>query len=129
MSERKAGSQHADDADDLRQRRARFLWARRQGGICGGCGRTLAPDETIWWARLVVGPDYIAGQVSRLVPVGAECVPAGTSSTTEGQELEHCIGCGRGVQYPSRRRQRQACCSERCRERATKEAGAKEKTQ
>ena len=125
MSERVAGSQHADDADEVARRRARFLWARRQGGICGACGRMLSADEPVWRVPLVVGPGYVTAQVSRLIPVGVECVPPELVRATEGQEFERCVGCGRGVYHPpsTRHRHRPFCC-ERCRLHGDKAAKA-----
>ena len=123
MSEKTAGRQHADDADDVERRRAQFLWARTQGGICGVCGRTLSADEPVWRVPLVVGPGYVIAQVSRLVPVGRECVPPDLVRATEGQELARCASCNRGVYHPSstRRRPRAFCC-ERCRQRGARMA-------
>jgi hypothetical protein len=78
VSERVAWSQHADDA-----------------------------DEPVWRMPLVVGPGYVVAQVSRLIPVGRECIPPDRLRATEGQELERGADCNRGVyDPPSSRRQR-----------------------
>ena len=104
----------ADVGDDEERRRALILAARRDGGLCAGCGRALGPDEPVWWAPFALSGAY--GRVSRRWgPVGKECAPPDLVLETEGKEPERCAGCGRGVYYqPVDRRPRRATCSKRC---------------
>jgi len=104
------------DLVDPEERRARCIEARGQGRMCGGCGRALAVDETVWRVRLEVGGRTVTAWTKWLVPVGVECVSADVLRATEGRELEPCFGCGRGVHdlVPHHRR-RSAACSQRCR--------------
>ena len=108
--------------DDARQvlaeeERARIQVATRRGGLCAGCGRTLADDEPVWWATFVLSGVY-GRRVRRWVPVGRECAPPEVLRATEGREPEPCIGCGRAIHYGATTRRGQlAACSRRCRNR------------
>ena len=103
--------------EDPEERRARFQRARKEGGICGACGRALAEGELVWWVSFRIGGRYAGAGRSWLVPVGAECVPADVKQATAGQEPERCAGCGRDVHHlPSKRPRTRARCSRRCQE-------------
>ncbi len=104
--------------------------AKRDAGMCAGCGRALVGGETVWMERLAT---RLIGwrrrsPILNQAPVGAECASAMFLAATEGVEPERCVTCGRGVYYqtvPGRRRQR-ATCSRMC-ERRYQVARAKEK--
>jgi len=95
--------------------------ARRRGGRCCWCGRSLDDGETVYFERLLIGerqrrPDgpvthWSAGRE----PVGIECASPELLAQTEGQTPERCAQCGRGVVYPQARSTRhQVTCSHRC---------------
>ena len=105
--------------DDAEQHREMLQAARRNGGICAGCGRAIADGETVWFERLAVDSGH-GGVTHWWMPVGAECVSAALRHETRDAEPEACVGCGRGVYYQTSavRRQR-ALCSRRCRPQST----------
>ena len=101
--------------------RQRLHTARRVGNLCAACGRDLAVGETMWQERFTAPLPW---KFVYLAPVGVECVSPAFLAETVGREPEACVGCGRGVHYPSgrsaRQRQRtQALCSRRCGKRAS----------
>ena len=104
------------DADDDRHR-ALLYAARRDGGICAGCGRALADAEPVWWAPFMVRGPY--GRLSRRWgPVGRECAPPELLLETEAAGPKPCLACGRGVHYGSTAYPRDfVLCSGRCRNR------------
>jgi hypothetical protein len=109
--------------------------ARTQGGVCGGCGRALTPDEPVIYVRLVtghrrervsVGWDFDAGgPVYKIAdfPIGKEVPvsPACCADTLSIQDREcgcwrPCDVCGRPTQISGSRTQlrRRWFCSIRC---------------
>jgi hypothetical protein len=100
------------------EQRERFYLARKQGGQCVACGRTLGVAETVYTERFEIGPAAGYGNIARAA-VGVECASLGYVDEMEGHEPERCAGCGRGVYYQvaSTRRQ-QALCSRACGARA-----------
>jgi hypothetical protein len=89
-----------------------FRAARTRGGLCAGCGRTLAEGEPVWLEHRRVPDDPEA--VLR-APVGRECAAPAFLARTEGQDAERCASCGRGVYYDSANAGRgRALCSKRC---------------
>ena len=111
-------------SDDARrplteEERARIFEARRNGGLCGLCGRVLAADEPVWMERLVTDTwGWRRSPIYSLTPVGAECVSAAFRAATQGADPEPCITCARGVYYRTAdARRRWAACSRRCRSR------------
>jgi len=111
---RRPGGVRIDVGDDDERRRALLHAARRDGGLCAGCGRALADGEPVWWARLALRGAY--GWIShRWGPAGRECAPPETLRATDGREPARCVGCGRGVYYESAPPPRRApTCSKRC---------------
>lgn len=95
--------------------RARALAARRSGGVCAACGRTLAAGEPVWVEWFAVDVAY-GGQTRWWMPVGAECTSAAFRAITKGTEPDRCAGCGRGVydRRPTTERRRRALCSRAC---------------
>jgi hypothetical protein len=95
------------------EQRERFHVARRGGGLCAACGRTLGAVETVYVERFAVGTAY------SYAPVGVECASAGLLERVQGQEPERCAGCGRGIHYwRVDRLRRRVSCSKRCSRRA-----------
>ena len=75
-------------------------------------GRALASGEPVWLECLPAPRDPRA---TLRAPVGIECASPEALDRTEGQELERCAGCRRGVYYGGMRAGRhQALCSKRC---------------
>ena len=67
--------------------RTRLFAARHAGGLCAGCGRALAADEPVWWARFALRGAY--GWISyQSGPVGRECASPAFLQETAGQEPE-----------------------------------------
>ena len=98
------------------EERACMHMAARTGGVCGGCGRALAADETIWRVSRVARVHRGGTSVSWVVPVAIECVPAEVRGENVEQEPERCGGCGRPVyQRPSEHGVQPFCCT-RCRQ-------------
>ena len=90
--------------------RERLHLARRRGGLCAGCGRTLSNGETIYIEQFV---DDRGIKVT--APVGVECTSEKLLDDTQGQEPEHCAWCGRGVFYRAGHwKRQQALCSRAC---------------
>jgi hypothetical protein len=102
------------DLDDDERRRALIHVARRDGRLCAGCGRALADDEPVWWARFALWGAY--GWVShRWAPVGRECARPEALRATADQEPARCAGCGRRVYYQALHALRRVpACSKRC---------------
>ena len=115
------------DQTELEERRARFLRAKGEGGICGACGRALVAGETVWWERLELDPDRVLVRSAWWVPVGAECASPSSRAQAEGRSPEHCLGCGRGVVRARSGWVRLALCSRIC-SRRYHYAGSKERT-
>jgi hypothetical protein len=100
---------------------AQIYSARLRGGICGWCGRELAPDEPVYIDLFRAGAKRLRsnGPVTHrsrtTVPVCAECASSEALQQAEGQEPDACVRCGRRVYYrqahPLRRR---TLCSRRC---------------
>jgi hypothetical protein len=119
-------------SDDVRQmktheQRALLGLAKRRGGLCGACGRTLGPEDAVWFERFWVGmrlfrdPTCKDAQVFWEAPVGIECASPAFVARMEGAEPEVCGGCGRGIHVDVERENRgPACCSMRCRARVNK---------
>ena len=107
-------SDRIDPDDDDERRRALIHVARRDGGLCAGCGRALADDEPVWWARFALCGAY--GWVShRWAPVGRECARPEALRATADQEPARCAGCGRRVYYQALHALRRVpACSKRC---------------
>jgi hypothetical protein len=98
--------------------REQFHAARRAGGLCAACGRTLSDSETVYIERFASETAYAYG------PVGIECTSEEFRSDTQGQEPERCAGCGRGVFYRlASSRRRRALCSRNCANRAERRKG------
>jgi hypothetical protein len=101
------------------EQRERLFAARYRGGMCAVCGRALDPGEPVYWERFTVG--RIGGITHRpQAPVASEWASPWLRQQKEGEEPEHCVGCGRPVHYarPSVHRT-EAVCSGRCRGRAS----------
>ncbi len=99
--------------------RRRLTAAARNGGICGRCGRRLAPQETVWRLQLFAGTSPVsARRVYLIAPACAACLPGGEARWAMIPP-RRCEGCGRGVIDCCRSGWRRitACC-ERCRRRA-----------
>ena len=97
----------------------RFYRARRRGGGCAACGRSLGENEPVYIERF---HDVRGRWNTRATgPVGAECASAGLLQDTTDREAERCVGCGRHMYYgvESARRKR-ALCSQACRHLAAK---------
>jgi hypothetical protein len=101
--------------------RDRLHTARRSGGLCSACGRTLGAAEPIYWERFVVDIDRFAEAAAGRyrstpeAPVGVECLSLDFRSQIAGREPEPCAGCGRPVYYRvTHRAHRRALCSRRC---------------
>ena len=96
--------------------RARIRTARRDGGLCGLCGRALAEGEPVWMERVEVGTYHSGrGAIYWRAPVCAACASPAFRAKTEGTGPERCAGCGRGLYYAgSGGRRRLALCSTRC---------------
>ena len=100
--------------------RARIRAAARRGGLCAGCGRTLADDEPVWWVRFALRSAYDR-PAYLWAPAGRECAPSALLRATEADEPRRCLGCDRGIYYGPRPRPRGlVCCSRRCRDRAAR---------
>jgi len=103
------------------EQRERLRAARRSGGMCAACGKTLGDDEVAYLERFLLGVRVLSGShvvtyaSDAYAPVGAECASAAFLEQTAGTEPERCARCGRGM-YDQRRRspRRQAFCSKRC---------------
>ena len=106
-----------DDPHDVTtdEERERFHLARRRGGTCAACGRTLAPDEPVWVERFAIGP-VGHGRTGRAYgAVGAECASSESRHRAQARESERCAGCGRSMYYRvADPRRRQALCSRTC---------------
>jgi hypothetical protein len=100
------------------EQRERFHLARRRGGLCAACGRSLEDDEAVYVERFTLRPET-GRQTWSYGPVGAECASPERVREAEQAEPERCAGCGRAMHYrlTSARRQT-AICSRRCRGRA-----------
>ena len=103
------------------EQRERLRAARRTGGMCAACGKTLGDDEVAYLERFLLGARVLSGShvvtyaSDAYAPVGAECASAAFLEQTAGTEPERCAGCGRGVHYRAvRPTRRQALCSKRC---------------
>jgi len=103
------------------EQRERLQSARRSGGMCAACGRTLDVRETAYIERFLLGVRVLRGSTvvtyasAAFAPVGVECASSDLLGRTAGAEPERCAGCGRGVYYHSvRATRRQALCSRRC---------------
>jgi len=107
-----------DVSDDVRrlttdEQRERFQAARRRGGLCAACGRTLGDDEVVYIESFTIGGTYASG------PVGIECASAELLRDAKDREPEQCAGCGRGMHYRlADSRRRRALCSRNCANRA-----------
>ena len=102
-----------DDGDELT--RARIHAARLEGGICAGCGRTLADGEPVWWTAFPVRGVYGRRETLRAA-AGRECAPPALLRETAADEPRRCAGCGREIYYGHGSRPRaRALCSQRCR--------------
>ena len=98
---------------ETEEQRERFHQARRQGGMCGACGRVLDDGELIYVEEFIDHGGIVRG------PVGAECVSEEFLYDTKGREPELCVGCSRPMHYRvTHARRQQAVCSMRCRRRA-----------
>jgi hypothetical protein len=107
------------------EQRERLHSARRAGGLCAACGRTLGDGESVYVEQFMLDrrwtpESYVGSHGSyALAPVGAECASPELLHRTEGVEPERCAGCWRGVYYSSANpARRQAICSRRCGSRA-----------
>jgi hypothetical protein len=100
------------------EQRERFHRARRTGGLCAACGRSLGDDETVFVEPLLIGP--ADGPATRSYgAVGIECASSELRYDVQGREPERCAGCGRGVYYRVASARRQwVSCSRRCANRA-----------
>jgi hypothetical protein len=121
------------------EQRDRVYAARKSGGLCAACDRTLSGDEPVYIERFWVStklfrdPSAAGSRVFAEGPVGVECVSPEFLEETKTAEPERCDGCGRGVYYRTRRpRRRWVACSQVCRsrsntagERAWRERGAR----
>jgi hypothetical protein len=97
------------------EQRERFHLARKRGGMCAACGRSLGPDETVYMEPFKIGPTAGARASMAHGAVGAECAAPEFIRAVEGQEPERCAGCGRGLYYRAPRRGRQqTLCSRNC---------------
>ena len=87
--------------------------ARRDGGLCGLCGRTLAPCEPVWRPRISLSRIMLGGWHWRIIPACAECTPI------KGEPAGPCEGCGRHVhderRWPPRKH---VLCCEACKPKA-----------
>lgn len=112
---------------EVAKREARMLrWrAKKDGGVCGKCGRDLTPGETAFMACVWSGYLPLTGGYSRQYgPVCGGCAPPRMKG--EGRyyrpeldrcEQGHCETCGRPVVWYSSRwdyYRRHVFCSERC---------------
>ena len=95
------------------EERERFHEARRRGGLCAACGRTLGTEEPVYVEPFTIGPE--GGRTTRAYgSVGAECASPEQVRYAGSAEPERCAGCGRGVHYRATHpRRRQALCSRR----------------
>ena len=82
--------------------------AQHDGGVCGACGRILAPGEPVWRPRISLGRSLLSGAWGhwQIVPVCAECTPI------QGEPARPCQGCGRPVHDEWRLppREHVSCC-------------------
>ena len=78
------------------EERERFHAARRQGGMCAACGRTLDAVEVVYREAFTIAIDG-RRRTPAVGPVGAECASPELLRQVEGSEPERCAGCGRGV--------------------------------
>ncbi len=108
-------------SDDARrvlseEARARIQAARRDGGLCGLCGRALADGEPVWMERVEVGPYHSGrGAIYWRTPVCGACASPAFRAETDGTAPERCAGCGRPIYYGATARGRRvALCSKRC---------------
>jgi hypothetical protein len=95
--------------------RERFHEARRAGGMCAACGRTLRSDEVVYVEPFTLGPadGWATGAYG---PVGQECAAPEFVMQTVDREPERCVGCSRPMYYRvAHARRQQAVCSRRCR--------------
>ena len=98
---------------ETEEQRERFHQARRVGGMCAACGRSLGPGEPVYIEGFTDYGGIVKG------PVGAECAAEGFLADTRDQEPEQCVGCNRPMHYRvTDARRKQAVCSVRCRGRA-----------
>jgi hypothetical protein len=111
------------------EQRDRLQTARKRGGLCAVCGRSLGDGKPVYWEQLVVDIERsVEGRTSRYwttlkAPVGRECASPEILEETKGQEPERCAGCGRPVYYrPNRPNRRRALCSKYCGPRASRAA-------
>ena len=107
--------------DDVRrvrseEARVRIQAARRDGGLCGLCGRALAEGEPVWMECVEVGSYHGGrGAIYWRAPVCEGCASPAFRAVTDGTAPERCAGCGRGLYYAgSGGRRRLALCSTRC---------------
>ena len=100
-----------------------FHAARRRGGMCAACGRSLGDDETVYVEPCAIGPSD--GPVTWAYgAVGAECAAPERVREAAGEEPERCAGCGRGMHYRvTEARRKRALCSRRCGNRVTAARG------
>jgi hypothetical protein len=81
--------------------------ARREGGLCGVCGRVLEAGECVWVLYL---PQY-----SHLVPECAACAGVSASVPQWWRDPSPCARCARPViRHHDTRAVRQMFCSDRC---------------
>ena len=99
--------------------------ARKTGGMCAACGRTLGVGETVYQEQFLIGAKRLHGRDVLVYasiaagPVGSECASAEFLEQTVETEPERCAWCGRGVYYRQQRSaRRQAICSRQCASRA-----------
>ena len=107
------------------EQRERAHVARRRGGLCAWCGRTLGAGEPVHWEHFIVDiHQSVEGRTSHYVttleaPVGRECASPAFLREVASHEPGRCAECGRGVYYRVvRRRRRRVACSWLCRDRA-----------
>jgi hypothetical protein len=105
------------------EQRERAQIARRRGGLCAWCGRTLAEDEAVYVERVKVNWKPYTGASTRRsrgtvhwdLPVGAECASPGFLRRVAAREPERCAACGRPMHYAViRATRRRATCSGLC---------------
>ena len=108
---------------------ARLHDARKRGGVCAWCGRTLAVGEPIYVEQVPVDVKPFTGKslwkfrrtVGRDAPLGAECAAPELVRRMEGQEPEYCEACGRPIYRTMVRASRvRVACSKDCRNRLSR---------